>query len=75
MPRQTHLWVPGNIALLPLPAYAPELKATWHAPVLLHLRELDMAIRAHCGSERWMKRILTSGVAGCVVVGWMKLPG
>src|SRR5262249_44663283 len=43
---------------------ARELKATWQAPFLLHLLELEMSIRLHCGSDR-LRAALTH-VDGCV---------
>jgi glycosyltransferase involved in cell wall biosynthesis len=44
---------------------AEEVKIRWHVPVLLHVRELEMSIRAHCGSERF--RAALTHVDGCVV--------
>lgn len=43
---------------------ARQLKATWRAPVLLHVRELEMSIRANCGSQHL--RAALEHVDGCV---------
>jgi len=48
---------------------ARELKATWHAPVLFQLRELEMSIRIFVGSERL--RAALRHVDGCITATGM----
>jgi len=43
---------------------AEEFKKLWHVPVLLHVRELEMSIRANCGSDQF--RSALEHIDGCV---------